>query len=249
MTMIMDPRMIVRIYRRDLVAADACAGGLAVYDAIAAIATDAGDKRASKRLRLRWTPLHALWLASVHPDYARWLVDTRIVPSLAYARLDRASLVGARLDGARLDGASLDGARLDRASLVGASLDGASLAYARLDRASLVGASLDGARLVGARLDGARLDGARLVGASLDRASLVGASLDGACLDGARLDGACLDGASLDGASLDGASLDGCYWPKSRPAPAGWTHDPPLADREWVVLRRAPAGGEVPRGL
>jgi len=198
--------IILRIYRRDLLAAAACANGLAVYDAIAAMALARGDERATKRLRLRWTPLHALWLASAYPSDARWLVEEGIVPAVA--------MYGAPLDGASLDGASLDGASLRNASLDGASLRNASLRNAFLDGASLRNASLDGASLRNASLDGASLDGA-----SLRNASLVGASL-------------------VD-ASLRNAFLDGAYWSKSRPAPDGWTHDPPRADRDWVVLRRA----------
>jgi hypothetical protein len=138
----MIPNLIVRIYRRDLVAARACADGIAIYDAIAAMALARGDERATKRLRIRWTPLHSLWLAKAYPSHSNWLIEQNIVPSLPNLR-------------------------------------------------------------------------------------------------GADLYGADLRGADLYGANLGGADLGDCYWPKSRPAPEGWTHDPPVADREWIALRRA----------
>ena len=45
--------------------------------------------------------------------------------------------------------------------------------------------------------------------------------------------------ARTSAADLRGADLRGVYWIKSRPAPDGWTHDPPAAHCEWVVLRRS----------
>ncbi len=53
------------------------------------------------------------------------------------------------------------------------------------------------------------------------------------------LSNANLSNANPSGADLSNAYLSGAYWPKSRPAPEGWTHEPPVADREWIVLRRA----------
>ena len=81
--------------------------------------------------------------------------------------------------------------------------------------------------------------GADLGGANLYGADLGGADLYGANLYGADLYGADLRGANLYGANLYGADLGGVYWIKSRPAPDGWTHDPPAAHCEWVVLRRS----------
>jgi hypothetical protein len=159
--------MIVRIYRRDLVAANACPDGIAIYDAIAAMAAARGGHRAPKRLRIRWTPLHALWLATAYPSHSRWLVEHQIVPSLsclARANLAGTDLAGADLARARLARANLAGADLARANLAGADLAGADLVGANLARADLARAYLVGAYLVGAYLVGANLAGAYLAG-------------------------------------------------------------------------------------
>jgi len=158
----------VTIHRKTLEKHGACADGLALYDAIAAMLPE-DDARRHKRIRIaNWTPLHSIWpYAAGCGSFARWLEDRGIIP--------RANLAGADLRGAYLRGANLAGADLRGADLRGADLDGAYLRGA-----SLAGANLDGANLAGANLAGANLDGAYLAGANL-----AGANLDGAYLDGA----------------------------------------------------------------
>ena len=131
------PHIILRIHRARLVEAKACEKGIALYDQIAALATARGDKRAAKRLRITWTPLHSVWLAVVHPSYARWLEEQGMIPPLRSA-----SLYGAHLRGAYLYGADLRGASLVGADLVGTDLRGASLVGADLVGTDLRGADL-----------------------------------------------------------------------------------------------------------
>ena len=150
----------VSIRRADLVAENACNPWLALFDVLkthqdeqrARSIGPEGSPQAARGPRaglvVRWSRLHALWLASAYPSFASWLVERGIVPQVS---LISASLRGANLDGASLRGASLDGANLDSASLRGASLRGANLAFASLDGANLDGASLRGASLRGAK--------------------------------------------------------------------------------------------------
>jgi uncharacterized protein YjbI with pentapeptide repeats len=107
-----------------------------------------------------------------------------------------------------------------------------------IPRANLSRANLFGANLSYANLSYANLSYANLSYANLSYANLSYANLSGANLSGADLSYANLSRAYLSGAYLSGANLGGCYWPKTRPAPDGWTHDPPVADRVWVILRR-----------
>ena len=149
----------VSIRRADLVAENACNPWLALFDVLkthqdeqrARSIGPEGSPQAARGPRaglvVRWSRLHALWLASAYPSFASWLVERGIVPQVS---LISASLRGANLDGASLRGASLDGANLDSASLRGANLDGASLRGASLRGANLDGASLRGASLRGA---------------------------------------------------------------------------------------------------
>ena len=106
------PHMIVRIHRARLVEARACQDGLAIYDAIAGLAEARGDKRARKRLRITWTPLHSVWLAVAHPNHALWLEQQGMIPPIRGANLGGANLYGANLGGADLGGANLGGANL-----------------------------------------------------------------------------------------------------------------------------------------
>ena len=75
----------VTITRKELESHNACADGLALFDAIAPDGT----------LTIEWSPLCDAWLSvSWH---ARWLIDCRIVPraNLHRADLRRADLYGA----------------------------------------------------------------------------------------------------------------------------------------------------------
>ncbi len=109
----------VSLYRKDLVAAGACADGLALYDTVAALQS-ASDRLRGRRLRVgRWTPLHTVWLHSVCSSFAAWAEQRNLIP--------RADLRGADLSGADLSGADLSGAYLRGADLSGADLSGAYL--------------------------------------------------------------------------------------------------------------------------
>lgn len=92
------PNLTLRVYRKRLVDNEACADGLALYDAIA---------DGAKSIKMRWTPLAQVWLAVGAPAFAGWLRDCGIVPSanLSRANLPRADLYGANLSGANLYGA------------------------------------------------------------------------------------------------------------------------------------------------
>ena len=104
----------VSIRRADLVAENACNPWLALFDVLkthqdeqrARSIGPEGSPQAARGPRaglvVRWSRLHALWLASAYPSFASWLVERGIVPQV--------SLISASLDGANLDGASLRGA-------------------------------------------------------------------------------------------------------------------------------------------
>jgi len=202
----------VRLDRAALEAANACDGGLALFDALLAHQTEERARRGLRplrHLRIRWTPLHALWSAGAYPEFSRWLYARGLIPLIS---LGGANLEGANLGGANLEGANLGGAYLVDANLVGANLGGANLEGANLWGANLVGANLDRAYLVGANLEGAYLEGAYLERANLEHANLVGAN--------------------LDRANLDRANLGGAYRPNN--PPAGWVPD------SHSYLRRSP---------
>ena len=131
------PSVYVRIYRQRLVDDNACPDGLALFDSICA---QSSDKRASKRLRVAWTPLHSVWLAATHPSWARWMEERAIIPPLRGADLRWADLHGADLRWADLRWADLHGANLH-----GADLRWADLRWADLRWADLRGADLHGA--------------------------------------------------------------------------------------------------------
>jgi len=155
--------ILLTIRRKDLVTAGACKEGLALYDAIAAMQQET-DARRGKRIKVRWTRLHRLWIATAYPSFWAWLQDRGIAPEI--------SLRGADLRGADLRGAYLRGAYLYGADLYGADLRGADLYGADLRGADLYGADLYGAYLRGADLRGAYLGGADLCGADLRGADL-----------------------------------------------------------------------------
>ena len=111
------------LYRRELVAANACQEGRALHAQIVAMQ----GRRHSVYVR-EWTPLHSVWLAVAHPGFASWLSERGLIP--------RANLYGANLTRANLYGANLYGANLTRADLCGANLYGAAtLIVACLDSA------------------------------------------------------------------------------------------------------------------
>ena len=129
--------------RKALLAAGACATGLALFEAL----VTAQDRKHSVYVK-DWTPTHDTWLRAAYPDFAGWLQARGLIPC------------------ANLCGANLDGANLTRADLCGANLDGANLTRANLTRADLYGANLTRADLCGANLDGANLTRANLTRAN-----------------------------------------------------------------------------------
>ena len=146
-------------FRAILVAHDACASGLADYDA-------ASDEDVAPFLR--WSM--ASQLAAIQGPlrkYVGWAWAAGVLPAwaLRWADLTGADLTGADLTGADLTGANLAGAYLARADLARANLEGADLARANLTEACLTGANLAGANLTEACLTGANLTGANLRGA------------------------------------------------------------------------------------
>lgn len=60
-------------------------------------------------MRVRWTPLHDVWLAVAYPGFSGWLRDWGLVPrvNLGGADLSCANLRGANLCDADLNGANL----------------------------------------------------------------------------------------------------------------------------------------------
>ena len=113
--------IVIHIRRADLTAYDACAAGLALYDAILAHQTEERARRglpARDRLVLRWTMLHTLMLVTSHGESLSWCVDRGILPAVS---LRDAYLARANLAGADLAGANLAGADLARADLTGAN--------------------------------------------------------------------------------------------------------------------------------
>ena len=101
----------VQIKETELIEKRACAGGLALFAAIATNGVWEGD----------WTIVHALWLALGVPKFSRWLINRELIPSVCYyrANLYRANLEGANLEGANLRGANIYGANLGGALAAG----------------------------------------------------------------------------------------------------------------------------------
>jgi hypothetical protein len=115
--------ILVTIRRSDLVKAGACSRGLALYDAIAALQPES-DRLRARRVKVRWTRTHRVWLATVYPNFYGWLYEHGFAPEISLVGAD---LRGADLRGADLRGANLYGADLGGANLAGADLDGADL--------------------------------------------------------------------------------------------------------------------------
>ncbi|AUX43810.1 uncharacterized protein SOCE26_052650 [Sorangium cellulosum] len=208
--------MIVVELMRSALDARACPEALDLFDAVKG-AQDA--KRAvrglpsRKALRLRWTPLHAVWFAATHPVFCAWLAARGLLPA-----------TGA--PGADLRGADLGGAALARADLSGVDLRGARLVWADLSGADLTRSDLRGADLRDACLERAALDGAQLDGADLRGANFAGASL--LCVR--RLSRANTEGAWFDGARVLQEQV---------PAP-GWRRVEGSSGRFAVLVRATP---------
>jgi uncharacterized protein YjbI with pentapeptide repeats len=169
----------VTITLADLEAHNACAEGIALYEACCR-----RFKGGKRYVRFEWTPLHQIWLATAYSSFCGWLRDFGLVPA---CNLRETNLSGANLRGADLRGANLSGANLSGANLLGVYLSEANLSGADLSGADLHGADLSGANLSVANLYGANLSGADLRGANLRGANLSGAYLSGADLRGADL--------------------------------------------------------------
>jgi Pentapeptide repeats (8 copies) len=84
-------------------AAEACAEGLVLFEAIAALR---GERTV---ISVEWGPLSWLWLEAVHHGFAGWLYRAGLVPMPSFRG---ANLVGANLESANLRGACLVGADL-----------------------------------------------------------------------------------------------------------------------------------------
>ena len=99
--------IVITISLADLEAAGACDGGLAYYRE----ARDAAG-RGARPLRIVWSALAYVWLATSAPGYCDWLVRSGVLPrwDLQGANLYGADLYGANLSGANLSGAYLSGA-------------------------------------------------------------------------------------------------------------------------------------------
>lgn len=129
----------VRLSLSELLDHDPCEEGVALF---AAIAGDADEICIEE-----WTPLHAVWIRVVYPNFAQWLEQDDFIP---IAGLSGADLRGTYLSGAELYGADLRGANLRRANLHYASLRNANMRGADLRDASSIGADFSGADLLGA---------------------------------------------------------------------------------------------------
>ena len=166
----------MRITKKLLEERDACAEGLACFNATFPDGIDLKDWTAEKQIEVLKSDLR---------EYIGWAFVRGIIPlwSMQGANLLRANLEGAYLEGANLLRAYLEGAYLGGANLEGANLEGANLL-----RANLEGANLEGANLLRANLEGAYLGGANLLRANLLRANLLRANLEGAYLGGAKYD-------------------------------------------------------------
>jgi uncharacterized protein YjbI with pentapeptide repeats len=133
----------VTIHRTTLEHHRACAEGLALYDAIAALQPESNCITIAE-----WTPLHSIWpYVAGYGAFARWLEARGIIPRVDFS--------GANLSCANLYGAVLSCANLSRAVLSCANLRGANLYVADLSGANLHGADLFRANLSGAYLHGA----------------------------------------------------------------------------------------------
>lgn len=168
----------------------------------AALAAQAGQQRAARRARLRYTDPDG----PLPPELARWL-------GLQIEQWYRAgvSLAGRDMAGFDLSGFDLTDADLREVQLENADLRNTRLAGARLDRAVLTGAALDGADFSRATLCNANLShstGAHSVfaGADLSKAWALNAQWPAADLSDARLDHCFASGIGLVGARLHRAS-------------------------------------------
>jgi len=95
----------VKITRAELVRHGACEGGLALFDR----ACELGGVEC---LEMEWTPLHDVWLAVVHSDFASWLRAEKIIPraDMSYADMSDANMRGADMSYADMSYANMRGA-------------------------------------------------------------------------------------------------------------------------------------------
>lgn len=202
------PRISVSLWRGALTRLDAPAEHLALFDQMAALQPPS-DPRRHKRLRLRWTRLSQLWLATSHREFGAWLRRSGLAPTLSFDGVDLRGIEvpGADLSRTDFSGASLAGARLAEANLFDCLLVSADLTEADIEGAQLPRANLTAADLWRAGLSGANLGAAILRQADLTEANLTQANLNGAVLDHADLSRANLAGATLIDAHLGSARL------------------------------------------
>ena len=165
--------IIVTITREQLTEARACPEGVALFDAIKKHQDEVracSGKPRRKSLRIVWSRLAQVWMASAYPWAWGWARDMGILPAVP--------LTGADLRGADLSDADLYGANLYGANLYGANLRDADLSGANLSDADLSGANLRDANLGGADLSGAYLGDADLSGADPETLKKRGAVFD-----------------------------------------------------------------------
>ena len=112
---------VLILRRADLVAADACAAWLGIFDEILAMRGDDAapwvrrggvSRRDPGRLRIKLTPLAQLWMARDASGAVAWLREQGVLGPVSIPRLRAPGidLIGAYLRGAYLRGADLSGA-------------------------------------------------------------------------------------------------------------------------------------------
>ena len=136
----------MRITKKLLEEKEACAEGLACFNATFPDGIDLKDWTAEKQIEVLKSDLR---------KYIGWAFARGIIPlwSMQGANLGRANLVRANLYSANLESANLENANLENANLYSANLESANLGGANLGRANLVRANLEDAYLGGAIYD------------------------------------------------------------------------------------------------
>lgn len=95
----------------------ACQNGLDLFDALKAHCDEQRARDGKPRRRgivIRWSRVHALWMATAYPSHSAWMIGAGLLPAMGFADAD---LRGAHLRGAHLGGADLRGADLRGAYL------------------------------------------------------------------------------------------------------------------------------------
>ena len=128
----------MRITKKLLEEKDACAEGLACFNATFPDGIDLKDWTAEKQIEVLKSDLR---------KYIGWAFARGIIPlwSMQGANLGRANLGGSNLGRANLEDANLENANLENANLENANLGGSNLGRSNLGRANLEGAYLGGA--------------------------------------------------------------------------------------------------------